>query len=84
MLADMDRGAIKYLKSQVTGPVTFGLSVKDESKKDIYYNEVFRDVVVKAITMKARWLLQRFKPLGCDQICLLMNRSFRLSVPQPT
>jgi len=70
-LAKVDPGSIKYLKTQITGPVTFGLSVKDENKKDIYYNEVFRDVVVKGITMKARWMLERFKLFGCDQICFV-------------
>src|SRR6056300_1384976 len=45
MLLKADRSAMKYFKTQITGPVTFGLSTKDENKKDIYYNEVFRDVV---------------------------------------
>jgi methionine synthase II (cobalamin-independent) len=71
LLQAMDRSSVKYIKSQVTGPVTFGLSVMDESKKAVYYNEVFRDVIVKGITMKARWLLSRFAPLGCDQICFV-------------
>ena len=71
MLLKADRSAMKYFKTQITGPVTFGLSTKDENKKDIYYNEVFRDVVVKGITMKARWMLDRFKALGCDQICFV-------------
>jgi hypothetical protein len=71
MLLKADRSNMKYFKTQITGPVTFGLSVKDENKKDIYYNEVFRDVVVKGITMKARWMLDRFKALGCNQICFV-------------
>jgi len=71
ILAGLDRSNMKYFKSQITGPVTFGLSVKDENKKDIYYNEIFRDVVVKGITMKARWMLKRFESMGCDQICFV-------------
>jgi hypothetical protein len=71
ILADSDRSSMKYFKSQITGPVTFGLSVKDEKKKDIYYNEIFRDVIVKGITMKARWMLKRFESMGCVQICFV-------------
>lgn len=70
-ISGADRSLIKYFKSQVTGPVTLGLSVMDESRKAVYYNEVFRDVVVKAVTMKARWMLHRFKPLGFKQICFV-------------
>jgi hypothetical protein len=62
---------MKYFKGHVTGPLTFGLSKTDEQKRSIYYNEIFRDVVVKGIAMKARWLLNRFKPLGCPQICFI-------------
>lgn len=62
---------IKYFKTQVTGPITFGLSIVDENKRAIYYNELFRDVVVKGITMKARWLLKKFNSLGLNQICFI-------------
>ncbi len=70
-LAAMDRSSVKFLKCHVTGPVTFGLSKTDEEKRSVYYNEVFRDVVVKAISMKARWMLDKFKALGCPQICFV-------------
>jgi hypothetical protein len=70
-LSGMDHSSIKFLKCHVTGPLTFGLSKTDEEKRSIYYNEVFRDVVVKGIAMKARWMLHRFKPFGCPQICFV-------------
>lgn len=70
-LTQIDRSSIKYLKHQVTGPVTFGLGRVDENKRSIYYNEIFRDIVVKAIVMKTRWLLNKFKPFGFKQICFI-------------
>jgi hypothetical protein len=67
-----DRPAsIQFFKSQVTGPVTFGLATVDENKRALYYNEVYRDVVIKGITMKARWIMEKFKPLGYSQICFV-------------
>jgi methionine synthase II (cobalamin-independent) len=63
--------SIKFFKSQVTGPVTFGLAIVDEKKRAIYYNDVFRDVLVKGISMKARWLLKNFKPFGYNQMCFI-------------
>ena len=63
--------SIQFLKSQVTGPVTFGLAIVDENKRASFYNDVFRDVVAKAITQKARWILQTFAPLGHKQICFV-------------
>ncbi|MBN2320784.1 MAG: hypothetical protein JXR49_17020 [Acidobacteria bacterium] len=70
-LSSMDLSSVQFLKCHVTGPLTFGLSKTDENKRSIYYNEIFRDVVVKGIALKARWLLQKFHPLGCRQICFV-------------
>ena len=70
-LSGTDRSSVRFIKSHITGPLTFGLSKTDEVKRSIYYNEVFRDVVVKGIAMKARWLLNRLDPLGRPQICFI-------------
>ena len=61
--------SLQYFKNQVTGPITIGLGRVDENKKAIYYNDMFRDIVIKGTEMKARWLLRQFDFLGCDQIC---------------
>jgi methionine synthase II (cobalamin-independent) len=70
-LSDGGAGRPRYFKNHVTGPVTMGLSRTDENKRAIYYNDVFRDVIVKGIEMKARWLIRRFARLGCPQICFI-------------
>jgi len=62
---------LQYFKNQVTGPITMGLGRVDEEKRAIYYNEIFRDVLVKSTEMKARWLLRKFRHLGCPQICFI-------------
>ncbi len=70
-LEDFHPSSISFFKSQVTGPITFGLATVDENKRALYYDEIFRDVVVKGITMKARWLLNKFKSFGYSQICFV-------------
>ena len=62
---------IKYFKMQVTGPVSFALTIVDENKRALYYNDVFRDVIVKGIAMKARWQMRRFKPISEKRICII-------------
>jgi len=71
ILSKTKLSSIQYIKTQVTGPITFGLSIVDENKRAIYYDEMFRDAVVKGITMKSRWLLKKFKYLGYSQICFI-------------
>lgn len=52
------------VKVQVTGPLSFCLTITDESKKPIFYHPVFRDVAVKSMGLKAVRLLEEFQPLG--------------------
>jgi len=70
-LAQADRSGMKYFKMHVTGPVSFGLTIVDENKRAIYYNELFRDAIVKGLAMKARWQMQLFKPLVEKRICFI-------------
>ncbi len=60
-----------FVKVQTTGPCSFALTVTDENKRAIYYNEEFRDVIIKALAMKCRWQLQKFKPYAEQMICFI-------------
>ncbi len=43
------------VKGQVTGPVTWGLTVTDENKRAIIYDDVLGDAVPKLLRLKAGW-----------------------------
>lgn len=60
-----------FVKVQTTGPCSFALTVVDENKRASYYNEEFRDVVVKALAMKCRWQVQKFQPFAEKVICFI-------------
>jgi len=60
-----------FLKVQTTGPCSFALTLVDENKRAIYYNDEFRDVIVKALAMKCRWQIQKFKAYADTIICFI-------------
>jgi hypothetical protein len=62
---------LPFVKVQTTGPCSFALTVVDENKRAIYYNEEFRDVIVKALAMKCRWQIRKFKPFAEKVICFI-------------
>ena len=45
----------RAVKGHVTGPVTWGLTVTDEEKRGIIYDETLGDVVAKLLKLKAAW-----------------------------
>jgi hypothetical protein len=60
-----------FVKVQTTGPCSFALTITDENKRAIYYNEEFRDVIIKALAMKCRWQIQKFQPFAERTICFI-------------
>jgi methionine synthase II (cobalamin-independent) len=51
---------IKYIKGQITGPVTFGLALADREQRPIFYEPTLREILVKLLSSKARWMEERF------------------------
>jgi len=74
-IAAMDKAVagkkLPWLKVQTTGPCSFALTIVDENKRAVYYNEEFRDVIIKALAMKCRWQIQKFAPFADNIICFI-------------
>lgn len=51
-----------FVKGQITGPLTFGLSVHDERGLPALYDETLGDVIPKALLMKGLWQVERLGP----------------------
>ncbi len=49
---------MRFVKGHITGPLTAGISFKDETGKDIVHNDVLYDAVVKGLAMKAAWQIK--------------------------
>jgi hypothetical protein len=64
-------GKLPCLKVQTTGLCSFALTIVDESKRALYYNEEFRDMIVKALAMKCRWQIRKFQAYAERVICFI-------------
>jgi hypothetical protein len=64
-------GKRPFVKVQTTGPCSFALTIVDENKRALYYNEEFRDMVVKALAMKCRWQIQKYRNFAENVICFI-------------
>ena len=48
--------AARWVKGQITGPISLGLKVVDQNLRPMLYDDTLRDVLVKYMTRKAQWL----------------------------
>ena len=62
---------LDWVKVQTTGPCSFALTIVDENKRAMWYQEEFRDVIIKGLAMKCRWQIQKFKPYAKNIICFI-------------
>lgn len=60
-LAALQGGRVSFtqplhvLKGQVTGPVSWGLTVVDHSRRPLLYDEILADAIAKHLRLKAAW-----------------------------
>jgi hypothetical protein len=67
------------VKGQVTGPVSFGLSVTDQNDKAILYDEQIRPALVKTLSMKAKWQIRRLKRIH-DNVVIFIDEPYLVSI----
>jgi hypothetical protein len=61
----------RFLKGHCTGPLTFGITVKDHAGKDIVYNDMLFDAITKGLAMKAAWQVRVLKQFGLPVIIFI-------------
>lgn len=61
----------RYLKGHITGPLTAGISYKDDQGRDIIHNEQLYDAVVKKLAMNAVWQIRQLGTFGKPVIIFL-------------
>lgn len=70
-----------FLKGQVTGPISWGLTVQDENRRATLYNEEIEQVIVKGLTLKARWQVRELKRIAPgSRIVMFFDEPYLMSV----
>ncbi|MFA5629680.1 MAG: methionine synthase [Dehalococcoidales bacterium] len=59
------------VKGQVTGPLSWGLSVKGSNGKAILYDEILSDAVAKLLRFKASWQEKRLSQISKNTIIFI-------------
>jgi len=53
----------RTLKGQITGPITTGIGLKDQTGAPLLYDDTLRDILVKLLSMRARWQVEQLGSL---------------------
>jgi methionine synthase II (cobalamin-independent) len=76
LLNNKDRlNDIMMLKGQITGPISLGFQVSDENRKPIYYNDIYRDLMIKNLRMMARWQERTLRSI-CERTMIFLDEPY--------
>lgn len=66
LLERMPDDRSRFIKGQVTGPASFGLTVTDENGKPVLYHADLFEAIVGVLACKGGWQEQRFREVAPD------------------
>jgi methionine synthase II (cobalamin-independent) len=67
------------VKGQVTGPISFGLSVTDQNRRPLLYDEVLADAIAKHLRLKAAWQEKALRSM-CPKTIISVDEPYLASM----
>ncbi|MCK4548211.1 MAG: hypothetical protein KAW17_12310 [Candidatus Eisenbacteria sp.] len=66
---------VRCVKGQVTGPISFGLTITDQGKRAIMYHPELYEAILKGCVMSARWQVRKLKTVH-PQVLIFMDEPY--------
>ncbi len=70
---------VKALKGQVTGPISFGLTVTDQDRRPLLYDDTLADAIAKHLRLKAAWQEEMLRK-HCSRTVMSVDEPYLASV----
>lgn len=64
-------GDARWLKGQITGPITIGLQLVDQKGRYAYYDDQLRDLIIKNLVVQAAWQVRALGRFGLPVIVFI-------------
>ncbi|MBN1166823.1 MAG: hypothetical protein JXA44_06790 [Methanospirillaceae archaeon] len=75
-LAGRDLSGVVCTKVQVTGPVTFGLTITDGDRRPIAYDAQYFDMLSKMLALRARWYESLIGKTGTPDTLVIIDEPY--------
>jgi len=69
-----------WVKAQVIGPISLGLSLLDENKNPVLYNPELGELLPLFLSMKAAWLIRMLKVHSKTKIIIFIDEPYLVAV----
>lgn len=70
----------KFIKAQVTGPISYSMTLLDEKKRPLVFNAELCEIIPKFIGFKARWQIEKLKEVTKSNIIMFIDEPYLVAV----
>ncbi|PWR72281.1 uroporphyrinogen decarboxylase/cobalamine-independent methonine synthase family protein [Methanospirillum lacunae] len=75
-MANRDLSQVWCVKCQITGPVTFGLTISDQDRRPLAYDGQYFDMLTKMLALRARWYEVLMQKTGARQTLVVIDEPY--------
>lgn len=71
----------RWVKAQLIGPISLGLSLWDENKNPVLYNPEFEEFLPAFLSLKAAWIIKKIRQASLDsKIIIFIDEPYLVAV----
>ncbi|MFC1645965.1 hypothetical protein ACFL2Y_02170 [Candidatus Omnitrophota bacterium] len=70
----------KFIKGQVIGPISYGMTLLDEKKKPLLFNAELNEIIPQFLSFKAKWQIREFKKVTKSNIIIFIDEPYLVAV----
>ena len=75
-MATRNLSSVWCVKTQVTGPVTFGLTITDQERRPLAYDSQYFDMLSKMLAMRGRWYESLIQKTSAPQTLVVVDEPY--------
>ncbi|MDD5617553.1 MAG: hypothetical protein PHG69_00525 [Candidatus Omnitrophica bacterium] len=69
-----------FIKGQVIGPISFGMTLLDERKRPLIFNKELAEIIPQFLALKAKWQINEFKKKAKSSIVMFIDEPYLVAI----
>jgi hypothetical protein len=70
----------KFIKGQIIGPISYGMTLLDDRKKPILFNKELNEIIAQFLSFKAKWQIRELKKANDSNIIIFIDEPYLVAV----
>ncbi|MDD5292272.1 MAG: hypothetical protein PHY46_03720 [Candidatus Omnitrophica bacterium] len=69
-----------FIKGQVIGPISYGMTLLDEKKRPLIFNKELSEIIPQFLGLKAKWQIKEFKKAAKSGIVMFIDEPYLVAI----